>query len=269
MSIVATLVLLAFQDPTPAPAPPQESAQDKPEKNVERVTLPRGKKHAPLAMELTLTNPDPATPMLVLFHQARSSKGEYRPIVPHLKQLGYNCLAVDLSYGGICREVKNQTARLAPNATSLDGATDILDALQWARANHSTGKLVAWGSSFSASLSLELAAEHVELIDGVIAFSPGEYFASEGKSATWIQESVATLKQPVFFAAAQGEEKDWKAIYDAIPGATKQSFVPTGTGTHGSRALWDESPDHAAYWSAVEGFLKQNFPAPTPPATPK
>lgn len=267
MFALAALVLFALQDPAPVPA--QESAPEKTDKTVERVVFSRGKKKVPLFMELSLANADPKTTMLVLYHQARSSKGEYRPIVPHLKELGYNCLSVDLCFGGVCREVKNQAARAAPNATALDSIDDILDSIQWAREHHAQGKVVAWGSSFSASLALVLATQHAGLVDGVIAFSPGEYFAAEGKSASWVQESVTTLQLPVFVAAARGEEHDWKALFEAIPAATKQSFVPTSAGTHGSRALWEESPDHALYWTAVEGFLKQHFPAPVPPAAPK
>ena len=246
MSVLAALVctLLALQDPAPVPA--QESQPEQADKSVERVTFSRGKKKVPLFMELTLANPDPRTPLLVLYHQARSSKGEYRPIVPHLKELGYNCLAVDLSFGGICREVKNQAARASPNATALDSIDDILDSLQWAREHHAQGKLVAWGSSFSASLALVLAAQHAGLVEGVIAFSPGEYFVAEGKSASWVRESLVTLQLPVFVAAARDEERDWKALFEAIPATTKQSFVPAGAGTHGSRALWDESAEHAA-----------------------
>ncbi|MSR62462.1 MAG: alpha/beta fold hydrolase [Planctomycetes bacterium] len=269
MSVLTALVctLLAVQDPAPVPAPERQPEQA--DKNVERVTFSRGKKKVPLFMELTLANPDPKTPLLVLYHQARSSKGEYRPIVPHLKELGYNCLAVDLSFGGSCREVKNQAARAAPNATALDSSDDILDSLQWAREHHAQGKLVAWGSSFSASLVLVLAAQHAELVDGVIAFSPGEYFAADGKSASWVRESVTTLQLPAFVAAARGEERDWSPIFEAIPAAAKQSFVPTSPGSHGSRALWEESADHALYWAALEGFLKQHFPAPAAPAAPK
>ena len=40
------------------------------------------------------------TPFIVLFHQARSSRGEYAEIAPRLNKLGFNCLAVDQRSGG-------------------------------------------------------------------------------------------------------------------------------------------------------------------------
>ena len=211
----------------------------------------------------------PLTPMLLLYHQARSSKAEYRTMVPRLKEMGYNCLAVDLSSGAECREVKNQTAKLATHGgrepSYLDAMPDILDSVIWARANHAQGKLLVWGSSYSASLALEAAAEHPDVIDGVLAFSPGEYFAALGKSATWIREEAAKVECPVFVTAARSEESDWKPIFEAIPSKVKTTFVPAGPGTHGARALWPESAGNEEYWTAVEAFLKANFPAPPPP----
>ena len=270
LAVLPALVALAWQEPQEhkGGAPDQDEPRDK---NAERVILPRDK-HPLLFMELTLTNPDPATPMLVLYHEARSSKGEYRPITPHLRELGYNCLAVDLCTGGTCRDVKNNTARKASekgrNTTYLDTLPDILDSLQWARTNHAHGKLIAWGSSFSAALVFVVAAEHLDLVDGVVAFSPGEYFTALGKSEGWVQDSAKKLQGPVFVAAAAGEEHDWKPIFDAVPSATKASFLPDGPGAHGSRALWDESPGHEQYWAALEAFLKQSFPAPVAPVAP-
>jgi pimeloyl-ACP methyl ester carboxylesterase len=277
---LAWLARLALALPFPASGPPrlQEAVQEpekgengeKRERRVERVVLPRASR-ALLYMELSLTAPDPGTPMLVLYHQARSSKGEYRPIVPRLQALGYNCLSVDLSCGGTSRDVKNLSARKAKesgrNPTYLDALPEIQDSLRWAREKHAHGKLVAWGSSYSAALALCVAAESPELVDGVVAFSPGEYFTALGKSATWVRESVASLACPVFVSSSRREEADWRPIFEAIPAATKTSFLPSGPGEHGSRALWEESPGHAEYWAALEAFLRQHFPVAAPAPT--
>jgi pimeloyl-ACP methyl ester carboxylesterase len=254
-------VVLCFAQPTAQAQPPAPQAEA--EKGVERVTLER-EKQVPLWMELYIANPDPLTPMLVLFHQARSSKGEYRPIAPRLKTLGYNCLAVDLSCGGAFREVKNISARIAQNSgrtpTYLDGLVDMRDTLRWARENRAHGKLVAWGSSYTASLSLMLAAEHPEWVDGVVAFSPGEYFTAVGKSATWIAEAVREVACPVFVSSARSEEPDWKPIFAALGSKEKHSFLPAGPGTHGSSALFVESAGSAEYWTAIEAYLERYFP---------
>ena len=259
----------AFSQEPPAIEPETQSAGGK----VERVTMERGEKAVPLFMELYAASSDPATPMLVLFHQARSSKGEYRPIAPRLRALGYNCLAVDLSCGWTFREVKNLTAKIAKDAgrnpTYLDGLVDMRDALRWARENRAHGKIVAWGISYSAALSLVVAAERPDLVDGVMAFSPGEYFTAVGKSATWVAESVREVACPVFVTSARNEEVDWKPILAAVGSKAKHSFLPTGAGTHGSSALWPESAESAQYWEAVEGFLKRYFSPAAEPAKEK
>lgn len=267
---IAALVL-AFSSVQPAPAGrahPQEPAAHEEDKRVERLALPRGKDKPPLFMEWTLASSDPGTPTLVLLHASRSSKGEYRPIVPRLKGLGYNCLAVDLIHGTECRGVKNLTARAARdagrNTDYLDALVDIVDALQWARDNHAKGGLVLWGSSYSAGLAIHLAGERTDLVDGVLAFSPGEYFGSVGKGPTWIQESAKKVTCPVFLASARNEEVESKAIFEALASGDKTRFLPQGPGTHGSKALWEESAGNAEYWAAVEVFLKRAFPAVAP-----
>lgn len=212
---------------------------------------------------------DPSAPLVVLFHQARSSRGEYRPIVPRLTELGYGTLAVDLRVGGTTREVANVTARSArgrvKEPTYLDARADIEDALLYAR-EHCTPrtaeneKVVAWGSSFSASLVLQLAGERPELVDGVIAFSPGEYFASLGKSESWIRDSARDVRCPVFVTASLSEGDGWNAIFEAIGSEAKTAHRPLASGKTGSMALWQESEGSAECWQALEAFLAQHFP---------
>jgi dienelactone hydrolase len=256
-SVLASLMAQA----SGAAAPPPPAGQ---ERSIERVVIEREKR--PLVMELALVSDDPRTPMLVLYHRARSSRGEYRAIVPRLKELGYNCLSVDLSSGGACRDVPNLTVhdyglRKAP--TFLDALPDFEDSLRWAREHHaSQGKVVAWGSVYSASLALHVAAAQPALVDGVIAFSPTECFGPLGKSETWVQESARNVSCPVFVTSARVEEGEWRAIFEAIPSPTKTSFLPSGAGTSGSPALWKESTSHAEYWAALAAFLAQHFPVP-------
>ena len=56
---------------------------------------------------------DESAPYIILFHQAYSSRGEYKTIAPRLNSLGFNCLAVDQRSGLYCKGVKNQTAAKA------------------------------------------------------------------------------------------------------------------------------------------------------------
>jgi len=40
-------------------------------------------------------------------------------------------------------------------------------------------------------------------------------------------------------------------------GKKKVHFIPTEEGIHGSRALWENTPNHQEYWDAVSAFLEQ------------
>ncbi len=58
----------------------------------------------------------PGTAIIVLFHQAGSSRGEYRTIAPKLNALGFNALAIDQRSGRSYDGVKNQTVARAKKA---------------------------------------------------------------------------------------------------------------------------------------------------------
>jgi len=66
-----------------------------------------------------------ADKIIILFHQADYSRGEYKEIAPRLVQEGFACLAVDLRSGGLVNEVFNETAKRA-NEQNL--TTEFLDA---------------------------------------------------------------------------------------------------------------------------------------------
>jgi pimeloyl-ACP methyl ester carboxylesterase len=217
-----------------------------------------------ITADVYLANEDPQTPFIVLLHQAGYSRGEYREIAPKLVALGYNCLAVDLRSGSGVRNVINETAREATESgkapTYLDAVTDILDAIYYARDHYARGSVILWGSSYSASLALKMAADRPRLVQGVVAFSPGEYFYNLGKPSNWISESARKLEMPVFIASARSEERLWHLIYQDMYSEDKVAFIPEHGGEHGSRALWEDSPGHEAYWQAVTAFLEKNFP---------
>jgi len=215
--------------------------------------------------DLYLAHDDPATPFIVLFHQARSSRGEYGEIAPRLNRLGFNCLAVDQRSGATALDVENETAKRAKeqgkDAGYLDARQDMVAALRHARKTWATGKLIAWGSSYSASLVLEIVGSDATLADGVVSFSPGEYFKKVGKPDTWIRDSVGKLACPVFITSAKKEKPAWEAIYEAIPSETKTCYVPEAEGRHGSSALWSRFDFAEGYWVAVTKFLRTHFVA--------
>lgn len=157
--------------------------------------------------------------------------------------------------------MKNETADLANQAGKsteyIDAEQDLVAALTYARKNYARGKLILWGSSYSAALALRIAGEHPELVDGVLAFAPGEYFQKLGKPGNWIASSAEKIRVPVFITSRQDEFKNWQSIYEAVPTDEKQKFVPTTQGNHGSRALWERFEDSPAYWQATQSFLRQ------------
>ncbi len=211
-----------------------------------------------ITADLYAPHPDKATPFIVLFHQAGWSRGEYEEIAPWLNRLGFNCLAVDLRSGHEINDVPNLTAQRAEKAgkgtTYLDARKDLVAALEYARAKLTTGQVIAWGSSYSAGLVLEIAGVQPDLADGVLAFSPGEYFVRLGRTEDWVRRAAVNIKVPVFITSARSERGNWQPIYAAIK-APKASYVPNSKGNHGSRALWGRFDDSQGYRQAVVEFL--------------
>lgn len=195
--------------------------------------------------------------VIILFHQAGSSRGEYERIAPVLTRLGYTCLAVDQRSGEKFMDVVNETAAQFKDKKQFkDAIPDMFAAMKYAREQMGADKIVLWGSSYSASLALAIAAEPYIDVDAVLAFSPGEYFGSDYA----ITEQVGTLDIPVFITSATTEEKLlWQPIFNAIPSDKKVSFLPHGKGRHGSSALM--SLEQKQYWKAVQQFLDQHIPA--------
>ncbi len=218
--------------------------------------------HFPAGDGVTITGevyaPHPATaPFIVLFHQAGYSRGEYRTIAPRLNQLGFNAMAIDARSGHAVAGVGNDTnasaCQLGKPTTYLDAIADLKAAVAEAR-TLARGKLLVWGSSYSAGLVLAFGAElHA---DAVLAFSPGEYFDDLGKPRTWVADRAKALAVPVFITSARSEGKNWAPIAAAINPAKLTTFVPATPGHHGSSTLWPTQPDAEAYWTAVTAFLK-------------
>ncbi|MFT5512424.1 MAG: pimeloyl-ACP methyl ester carboxylesterase, partial [Bacteroidia bacterium] len=191
-------------------------------------------------------------PVIILCHQAGWSRGEYIGIAVTLNELGFNCVALDQRSGRAINGVINQTAA---NAQAEGKGQSFLDAEQDIRAviaNFSAEykqNVILWGSSYSSSLALKIAAEN-DKVDKVLSFSPGEYLTSES-----VATAVKALDKPSFLTSSKSEAGQTKAIFDNIKSADKTQFIPTGAGRHGSSALWTSEGDNAEYWVAVKVFL--------------
>lgn len=206
------------------------------------------------------SNPETA-PLIILFHQAGWSRGEYVEIAPKLNKLGYNCIAIDQRSGGEINGVLNETHKRATDqklgTQYTDAEKDMISAINYVKDNYSKSQqLIIWGSSYSSALALKIAGDGRVKVDAVLAFAPGEYFESMGESANFIGESAANIMIPTFITSAKNEKQNWWSIYESIPAIGKDYYLPKTDGQHGSRALWEKFPEHKEYWLAVKEFLK-------------
>lgn len=208
--------------------------------------------------------PKEATALIILYHQAGWSRGEYREIAPKLAALGYRVMAVDARSGNAVNGVLNEAAKSAKarslSRSYLDAYADLNAALGFAEKRFRPQRIIVWGSSYSASLVFRLAAEHPREVSALVAFSPGEYFRKQ-KGGSYVEGFAKRVRCPVFVTSSRSERDQAKAIFDEVPGTQKVLFTPQDKGRHGSSALWANSPDSAAYWSALTRFLDEYAPA--------
>jgi dienelactone hydrolase len=207
-----------------------------------------------LSADLYLAHPLDA-PFVLLFHMAGSSRGEYLAIAGRLNELGFNAMALDQrsgkAWGGLANESAARARKAKLKTGYIDALPDMEAALALARQKYARGKVLLWGSSYSASLVLKMAGDSPACCDAVLAFSPGEYFGG----ASFIAGSARKIALPVFISSAKSEKDDWAAIYEAIPAPGKASFVPTVEGAHGSPALEPGRAGSEEYWAAAGAFL--------------
>lgn len=199
----------------------------------------------------------PSKPIIVLCHQAGSSKDEYSEIAPKLNELGFNCLAIDQRSGGNRLGGANATAaeaeRLKKSTDYLAAEQDIVTAVAFASGIYNK-PVILLGSSYSASLALKIARSNAE-VSSVIVFSPGEYFSN--RSETFVLQSMKGLDKPLFITSSKSESALCKAFFDAAVSSTKTQFIPGSKGIHGARALWKSTPNNAEYWKELKDFLKK------------
>jgi len=193
--------------------------------------------------------------VIVLFHMAGASRGEYQRIAPALNSLGYTTLAVDQRSGRAFGGVKNETAaRVGGKSSFLAAVPDLKAAVAYARRSLGATRVGVVGSSYSASLVLVLAGQDRGFADAVMSFSPGEYFPDR----SLVRKSAAGITVPVFITAARNEASQWKPFADVL-GGRATGFIPRGAGKHGATTLLTDAREE--YWAALRGFLQTNLPA--------
>jgi len=197
----------------------------------------------------------PNAPYILLFHQARSSRGEYNETAVKLNKLGFNCIAIDLRSGEEINGIKNETYILAANQSYstryLDSEQDMKAAIDYTF-ELTKKPSILFGSSYSASLVLKQGNKNPK-VKAIIAFSPGEFF--EDKMI--LKDEIKGLDKPVFITSSKEESGAVTKIIEDIKNPNLFHFTPQAKGDHGSKALWNTSKDHREYWLALIDFLNK------------
>ncbi len=242
------------------------SCSPKPE-NHTKLNCPEKKKDCPELIEFNsldylkisahLYQIDDTSPVILLCHQARYNKFEYAGVAERLNKMGFNCLAIDQRSGGPIGNKQNLTylraRKLNKGVDFLDAEIDIKAAILYL-SDRFNSKIILWGSSYSSSLALYLAAEMKE-VSAVLSFSPGNYLTADKGS---LIDVLSDFKKPIFVTSSKSEAKGVTKLL-AKHKLTKDQvhFIPDGNGHHGSRALWINQIGGDEYWIAVGLFLKR------------
>ncbi|MFO0355363.1 MAG: alpha/beta hydrolase [Sphingobacteriaceae bacterium] len=198
---------------------------------------------------------NPNGKVMLLCHQAKYSKGEYKETAPKFNKLGYTCLAIDQRSGEAVNDDVNLTARNAKDQglpTEFENAEQDIKAALYFLFEKYGKKIILVGSSYSSSLILKIASEEKDKVEMVVSFSPGEYF----KDDKIINKSLQKLETPVFITCSQEEIKNTTALLDGVDNKKMVFFKPAKEGKHGSKALWENNSNNKEYWKALTEFLK-------------
>lgn len=197
--------------------------------------------------------------LILLFHQAGSSKDEYATITPRLHDAGYSTLAIDQRSGGGMYGTNETATAFGRDVPYREARPDLQAALDWAQQRKLP--IILWGSSYSSALIFPLAADDPQGIVALLAFSPGEYF--DGKPP--VRAAAAKLNVPVFIASTnEKEETDFAdPIMAAVPKNSANVRLVPEHAVHGSSMLiGTRNPEGAeANMRAVLAFLDRVTPA--------
>lgn len=204
------------------------------------------------------------SPIILLFHQGGSNaRGEYTPIIPKLIDMGFNILAIDQRVGGQYYGKYNRTLANIPTNGYGDGYgycdayNNLESALEYIIESDFTGNKILWGSSYSASLAIQLAYKNQDKVNAVLAFSP----SSGGSMKDCLPTPYfKTLKTPLLLLRPphEMENEKAKAQFDLAKTNGHQVYVAK-YGVHGSSMLVKErvKGDVSETWRTVTNFLQQ------------
>ena len=199
-----------------------------------------------------------SAPMIMLFHQGgANARAEYASIIPKLQEEGYNILAIDQRRGGDWLGGNNRTVDKlgAVEYSYCDAYPDIEAALAYVEDNGYTGKRIVWGSSYSAALVIQLAAQYREDVAGVLAFSPASGDPMEGcRAGPYLADLTVPLL--VLRPASEMERESVRDQFEAVQEAGHLTYI-SENGVHGSSMLNPERVDGSVeeHWARVMEFI--------------
>ncbi len=199
-------------------------------------------------------------PTALLFHQAGSNaKGEYGPIIPALQEKGWNVLAIDQRSGGQRFGQYNRTIVSFTNRSFsfCEAYPDLEGALDYLIESGFTGAKIAWGSSYSAALAVQLGSRRKNDLAGVLAFSP----ASGGPMQACKPDDYFENFEIPLLLLRPSREMELESVQNQFNLAKEhnhQTYVAQN-GTHGSSMLVEERVKNSVEenWNAVFSFLDQ------------
>lgn len=205
-----------------------------------------------------------SAPLILLFHQgASNSRAEYEPLVVRLIDAGYSAIAIDQRRGGNRFGGVNRTLAGVGDAeySYCDVYPDLEGTLEFAREYGFTGKVAAWGSSYSAALVFRLGVDYPNEIDAVLAFSAASGEPMEGCEPEPYSEPITQpvlalrpireMEVPYVPGQMQLFEEHGHQTYVADPAVHASSML--------NEARVGSSTD--ATWAVVLDFLDQSLSA--------
>ncbi|WP_422104669.1 alpha/beta hydrolase [Winogradskyella sp.] len=204
---------------------------------------------------------DTSAPTLLIFHQGGSNtRAEYKSIIPVLEQKGFNILTIDQRVGGqYYYGGYNRTVAEIPNNQYhyCDAYPDMLAAMDYLKASNFTGKVILWGSSYSATLALKLAQENLDKVSGILIFSPASGQAMKDCQPDAYLQSLdipLLLMKP---ASEMQSERSQNQMQLAKEHGHDTYIAENGV--HGSSMLDEDriKGSSADTWNVVNTFLSQ------------
>ncbi|NUM81815.1 alpha/beta hydrolase [bacterium] len=194
--------------------------------------------------------------VIVLCHRSHCNRGEYRETAPRLNHFGFSCLAIDQRSGMDIFGERNETKKRAKEKELptgyRDAKPDIEAAIDYAFELNEKKPVILFGSSYSASLALLIAAKS-ERVRAVIGFSPGEYLKGID-----LADQIKSIRIPVFATSPKKEINQVSNVVKHINKKYVTHFKPEAEGFHGSKTLWKSVKGFETFWKPLEQFIKKN-----------